>query len=93
MDVVCYCSKCHGITHKYSKVVINRHITWDISIRRTLSIKIPTYNNITHHFIFIANESILLTKKIKADGVFAYDEFYIKQGLTLAENLLKRRTS
>lgn len=31
---------------------------------------------------------VITAKKIKADGVFAYDEFYIKQGLKLAENLL-----
>jgi predicted nucleic acid-binding protein len=35
----------------------------------------------------------VIAKKIKADGVFAYDEFYTKQGLTQAENLLKRSTS
>lgn len=29
-----------------------------------------------------------VAKKIKADGVFAYDEFYTKQGLKLAENLI-----
>ena len=32
---------------------------------------------------------VAVAKKIKADGVFAYDEFYIKQGLKPAEDLLK----
>lgn len=30
---------------------------------------------------------VAIAKKIKADGVFAYDSFYTKQGLELAENL------
>lgn len=32
---------------------------------------------------------VIVAKNIKADGVFAYDEFYTKQGLKLAEDLLK----
>ena len=32
---------------------------------------------------------VTIAKKIKADGVFAYDEFYAKQGLKLAEDLVK----
>lgn len=32
---------------------------------------------------------VVVAKKIKADGVFAYDSFYIKQGLRLAEDLLE----
>lgn len=32
---------------------------------------------------------VVVAKKIKADGVFAYDEFYTKQGLKLAEELIK----
>ena len=32
---------------------------------------------------------VAIAKKIKADGVFAYDEFYTKQGLKLAEDLVK----
>ncbi len=36
---------------------------------------------------------VVITKKINADGVFAYDEFYTKQGLRQAENLLKSSTS
>lgn len=32
---------------------------------------------------------VVVTKKIKANGVFSYDEFYPKQGLILAGNLLK----
>ena len=31
-----------------------------------------------------------IAKKIRADGVFAYDSFYMKQGLKLAENLVKK---
>lgn len=31
---------------------------------------------------------VAVAKKIKADGVFAYDEFYIKQGLKLARDLV-----
>src|SRR3989344_3891198 len=31
---------------------------------------------------------VTVAKKIKADGVFAYDEFYKKQGLKLAEDLV-----
>ncbi len=31
----------------------------------------------------------VIAKKIKADGVFAYDEFYTKQGLKFAERLVK----
>jgi predicted nucleic acid-binding protein len=31
---------------------------------------------------------VAVAKKIKADGVFAYDEFYTKQGLKLAEDLI-----
>lgn len=34
---------------------------------------------------------VAVAKKIKADGVFAYDEFYTKQGLKLAEDLIKNR--
>jgi len=33
---------------------------------------------------------IIVAKNIKAEGVFAYDEFYSKQGLTLAEDLVKQ---
>jgi predicted nucleic acid-binding protein len=33
---------------------------------------------------------VAIAKKIKADGVFAYDSFYTKQGLKLAENLVKQ---
>lgn len=33
-----------------------------------------------------------VAKKIKADGVFAYDEFYTKQGLKLAEELIENNT-
>mgnify|MGYP001592502687 CR=1 FL=1 len=33
---------------------------------------------------------VAIAKKIKADGVFAYDAFYAKQGLELAERLVKR---
>lgn len=36
---------------------------------------------------------IVVAKNIKAHGVFAYDEFYAKQGLTLAEDLVKKSTS
>lgn len=32
---------------------------------------------------------VAVAKKIKADGVFTYDEFYIKQGLKLAKGLIK----
>lgn len=32
---------------------------------------------------------VVVAKKIKADGVFAYDSFYTKQGLKLAEDLLE----
>lgn len=32
---------------------------------------------------------VAIAKKIKASGVFAYDEFYKKQGLKLAEDVLK----
>ncbi len=31
---------------------------------------------------------VAIAKKIKADGVFAYDNFYTKQGLKLAEELI-----
>lgn len=31
---------------------------------------------------------VIIAKHVKADGVFAYDEFYAKQGLTPAEDLL-----
>jgi len=31
---------------------------------------------------------VAIAKKIKADGVFAYDGFYTKQGLRLADNLV-----
>lgn len=34
---------------------------------------------------------VAVAKKIKADGVFAYDEFYTKQGLKLAEDLIVKR--
>lgn len=32
----------------------------------------------------------IICKKIKADGVFAYDSFYSKQGLKLAEDLIEK---
>lgn len=32
---------------------------------------------------------VIIAKKIKAAGVFAYDEFYTKKGLKLAEDLIK----
>lgn len=32
---------------------------------------------------------VVVAKKIRANGVFAYDEFYTKQGLKLAEDLIK----
>lgn len=35
---------------------------------------------------------VAVAKKIQADGVFAYDEFYTKQGLKLAEELVKTST-
>ncbi len=31
---------------------------------------------------------VIIAKRIKADGVFAYDEFYTKQGLKPAEDLV-----
>lgn len=31
---------------------------------------------------------VVIAKKIKADGVFAYDEFYAKHGLRAAEDIL-----
>lgn len=33
---------------------------------------------------------VVVAKKIKADGVFGYDEFYATQGLKLAEDLIKK---
>lgn len=33
---------------------------------------------------------VAVAKKIKADGVFAYDEFYKKQGLKLADGLIEK---
>lgn len=33
---------------------------------------------------------VAVAKKIKADGVFAYDGFYTKQGLKLAEEVLEK---
>ena len=30
----------------------------------------------------------VVAKKIKAEGVFSYDKFYIRQGLKLAEDLI-----
>lgn len=33
---------------------------------------------------------VVVAKKIKADGVFAYDSFYTKQGLKLAEELIEK---
>lgn len=32
---------------------------------------------------------VVVAKKIKADGIFAYDSFYTKSGLKLAEDLLR----
>lgn len=32
---------------------------------------------------------VIIAKRIKADGVFAYDSFYTKQGCKLAEDLIK----
>lgn len=32
---------------------------------------------------------VVIAKKIKADGIFAYDNFYSKQGLKLAEELIE----
>lgn len=32
---------------------------------------------------------VVVARKIKADGVFAYDNFYTKQGLKLAEELIE----
>lgn len=34
-----------------------------------------------------------VAKKIKADGIFSYDEFYSKQGLKLAEDLVAYKQS
>lgn len=34
---------------------------------------------------------VVVAKKIKADGVFAYDSFYNKQGLKLAEELIEEK--
>lgn len=34
---------------------------------------------------------VAIAKKIKAAGVFAYDSFYKKQGLKLAEDLIEKR--
>lgn len=31
---------------------------------------------------------VVIAKRVKADGVFAYDEFYTKKGLKLAEDLI-----
>ncbi len=36
---------------------------------------------------------VVISKKIKADGVFSYDKFYTKQGLTQAEDLIKHNSS
>ena len=33
---------------------------------------------------------VVIAKKIKADGVFAYDSFYTKQGLKLARDLVEK---
>lgn len=33
---------------------------------------------------------VAVAKKIKVDGVFAYDSFYTKQGLKLAEDLIQK---
>lgn len=33
---------------------------------------------------------VIIANKIKAGGVFAYDSFYTKQGLKLAENLISK---
>lgn len=33
---------------------------------------------------------VAVAKKIKADGVFAYDSFYTKQGLKLAEEMIEK---
>ena len=33
---------------------------------------------------------VIVAKKIQADGVFAYDEFYTKKGLKMAESLLDK---
>lgn len=33
---------------------------------------------------------VAVAKKIRADGVFSYDEFYTKQGLKLAEDLIEK---
>lgn len=38
---------------------------------------------------FVDCSVVTIAKKIKADGVFAYDGFYTKQGLLLAESLLE----
>lgn len=34
---------------------------------------------------------VVIARKIKADGIFAYDSFYTKQGLKLAEDLIKEQ--
>ena len=36
---------------------------------------------------------VVISRKIKAEGIFSYDEFYTKQGLKLAENLVKLNRS
>lgn len=33
---------------------------------------------------------VVIAKKIKAHGVFAYDEFYTKQGLKLAQDIIEK---
>lgn len=36
---------------------------------------------------------VAVARKIKADGVFAYDSFYTKQGLKLAEELIEKEVA
>lgn len=36
---------------------------------------------------------VVVAKKIKADGVFAYDSFYVRQGLKLAEELIEEEAT
>lgn len=82
------------ITAKLIEMVRNDQMLVEVVDENTLKESAAIFNPAGSKKNTLIDCSVaVVAKKIKADGVFAYDQFYTKQGLILAEDLVKRSTS
>lgn len=81
------------VTTKLTEMIKNDQLPIHVVDRDTLKESVTLFDPAGSKKNTLIDCSVVaVAKKIQAEGVFAYDEFYTKQGLKLAEELVKTNT-